>query len=803
LLHDHARVLSRLRSALVTLVCVVTGAYFLTQLNGPYPIRDWLFWPLLEIVAWCALFHIACLSFGHLVVSRWLRQGNLPTTEKVVASMAVGVVAFVTAMYIGGALALYGPVFAIALPSLMLVAGAGELWIFVQGWRASRFAKPHPPLHPLVAAAIVVGVLCCGLLYLQSMTPDALNYDSKWYHLTVAQDYAREGRIVPFPGDYNKNMPQLVGLVHAWGWMVPGPAEPVRWMMVLHQELAIVLWTLAAVSAGVSWFAERARVPGAWTVFFLFPGIFVYDSNIGGSADHFLGFFAVPLFLAAIRAGEGLAPRRCALLGIIAAATVLTKYQSIYMLGAVGALFVGMWLRKFAAEVWPRWGGMGATTQARTGSRAWLWKGPVVAAMVGLLLTLPHFLKNWIFYRNPVYPYLTTVFTGSHPSLPETPLLVANLLADNNAQPQGTFWHKLSGAFWLLFTFSLKPHYSITRPVIGSLFTLLLPVIPLLRRSRRLMLGVFVSLVALMGWGFTYLVDRNLQTFLPLLIAVTGGVILRAWDAGWLARPGLIALVLAQLVWSGDAFFFSGEGHLSDAVSMIRSGYDGKAKTRFDKYLRGQVGLQKRLPPEAVVLFHNTRLSLGVNRPVVQDLPGFQGLISYSKVRTPRELCELYRSLGITHIVHERGSWKAFTRQEEVVFDSFLARFAQNRTQENEYELIELPADLPPAEAPYRVLGLGLTGYHDGIYPVDAMGTVEPLLDRLKTYAEPEVPTTGDATAAPEIIDHVNAVLIGSGTTPPAALATELSNKFINIFSFGGDLGVYVRSTSTQPPVTK
>jgi hypothetical protein len=264
----------------------------------------------------------------------------------------------------------------------------------------------------------------------------------------------------------------------------------------------------------------------------------------------------------------------------------------------------------------------------------------------------------------------------------------------------------------------------------------------------------------------------------------------------------LVALVLAQLVWSGDALFFSGDGHMADAVAMIRSGYDGKAKTRFDKYLRGQVALDKRLPPDAVVLFHNARLSLGVNRPVVQDLPGFQGLISYRGVRTPRELCQLYRSLGITHIVHERGAWKAFTRQEEVVFDSFLARFAPNRTQESEFELVELPADLPPDEAPYRVLSLGLPGYSDGIYPVEAMGTVEPLSESLRTYAAPALATTGDAAAAPEIIDQVNAVLVGSGVTPPSALALKLSSQFINIFSFSGQLGVYVRSTAPSPPAS-
>src|SRR5689334_21136432 len=105
----------------------------------------------------------------------------------------------------------------------------------------------------------------------------------------------------------------------------------------------------------------------------------------------------------------------------------------------------------------------------------------------------------------------------------------------------------------------------------------------------------------------------------------------------------------------GDELFCSGCGSMEAAKAMIRGGHEGQAEHRFEHYLTSQAALPRSLPANAVLLFHNTRVSVGVNRKVFQDLPGLQGLISYRRVRTARELVALYRSFGITHIVQEPG----------------------------------------------------------------------------------------------------------------------------------------------------
>src|SRR5690606_15932514 len=200
-----------------------------------------------------------------------------------------------------------------------------------------------------------------------------------------------------------------------------------------------------------------------------------------------------------------------------------------------------------------------------------LWLGPLLIIVVSLVVSSPHFLKNWIFYNNPVYPYLTSFFSASYPLQPETAASVSNMWMERSLRPEGTLWTRLGDMFQLLFTFSFAPHYSVGRPLFGSLFTLLLPACLLVRGKRRLLLGILVTCSALGFWASSYLVDRYLQTFVSMFVAVTAALIIRVWQAGLIARVAVTMLVAVQMVWSSDALFYSGYDRIADSISLIRS----------------------------------------------------------------------------------------------------------------------------------------------------------------------------------------------------------------------------------------
>ena len=260
------------RASGVAALGVAGAIVYIAAVNDFYAVEDWLVWTLLILWGWCAVLHAACLSFGHLVLTRWLKLDDLPTLEKLVFSMALGLVGFTLAMFLAGVLALYQTFFAILLPIAMLAAGGPALWRFAaDAWRRAAEAT-RERLSPWAVMAILGGVLGVVLLYLQCLTPESLNYDSRWYHLTVAEDYAREGRIVSFPADYNKAaFPQLTSLLNTWAWLLPGLGQPERWMFALHNEFCLVIWTLAGVGGWPRgcWSASGLRAPGPLS--FCFP----------------------------------------------------------------------------------------------------------------------------------------------------------------------------------------------------------------------------------------------------------------------------------------------------------------------------------------------------------------------------------------------------------------------------------------------------------------------------------------------------------------------------------------------------
>jgi hypothetical protein len=569
-------------AALVTLLGVAGTVILGTVLNRVYPIREWLVWPMAILWGWALFFSLSCASFGQFVIVRILRLPRLPALESAVLSMTVGTVAFGLGMYVGGAARQFNRPFGVALPVTLLLIGARDGLRLLGRLRAEIRRVPYTAFSGAVAA---LGVLCVGLVYLGAMTPEAVNYDSSWYHLREAQDYARWGRL-GIIYDYNAIVPHLSSIFYTWGYLVPGFGvwglgstgfgHAGRWMMALHLEFSLFLWTLAGVAACVQRLLEDWDLKGSWAALFLFPIIFVYDSNLGGAADHVLAFYSVPVLLATLHAYRGFARGSAALLAIALGGAVLTKYQAIYLLVPVGVIVGGAWLLG-----WLRLMNPGRQSAELRRNLRW---APVILVLIGTVVVAPHFLKNWIYYRNPVYPLMEGVFTGSRPTLPDAHLGIDYIFTDTRWVPKGTWPQKLWHALGLFFTFSFRPHYTFNNdvPAFGSLFTLLLPGILLVLRRRSLVIAATVATLAMMTWCLTFNVDRNLQTFMPVVVCVTAGLLVALWRLGWLARVGLIPLVALQVVWGADAPFYAGHDRIQSSIDLIRSGFEGRAKTRFE-----------------------------------------------------------------------------------------------------------------------------------------------------------------------------------------------------------------------------
>jgi hypothetical protein len=774
----------RWRSGLLLVALVVATVSLALFLDASYPIERWLSWDLARIWAWQAVLCAACSSCGHLILVRALRV-VLPPLEQLVMSMAVGVVAFTFGMYLGGALRIYGRVFAVALPAVMTAIGLPAALPALR--RAAAYAREERrPAGILMAVVSGFGILAAGLLYMQTVTPDSISYDAAWTHLAVADDYARAGRIVPFIAEVPKALPHLASMLYTWGFLVPGFSdEALRWMMGLHIEFMLFLWTLAAVAAAVRWMLDDQKIAGAWAAFFLFPSFFVYDCNLGAGSDHIAAFFALPFLLAAARASRRFSPPLCLLAGLLGGAALHCKYQCIYLLGPIMALLAVRWIILYA-------GRRSARPYRRADdhpSAADWWRGPLLFAAGMLLALAPHILRNCIFYRNPVYPMLRGIFRGSVPSFPDSPFLNVNSGAPDQLIP------RVLTSLRLMFTISSdrQTFFHGGLPVFGSLFSLLIPVVLLhARRHRRLLLGLLLAQGAVLMWAMIYRIDRNLQLILPWMVAVSAAAVTCAWRAGWAARLGLVPLVLLQVAWGGRIMVAGGADRLSSFVSLVRGDLDpGPKKERYANYRRGYRELEKALPKDAVVLLHMAHLQLGIGRRTLSDWAGWQYVIDYRTMRTARDVYLRYRQLGITHVIWNNYDFPSI-RQEDPLFFALVRRYAIFQGTPGGFSLWQLPDQAPPVEPPMKVLAMGLSGYRDGLYLIDKLRIVEDLPPEKKSYPPPDTAITSPAVVT-DCLLLSDAVLMARNAAIDAVAAQELARCFTDEHDYYSGYSIYLR----------
>ena len=754
------RVLDRARSVGAALICALGVVLFARVLDQHYPLRDWLVFRLIEVWGYTLLFNAACVSGGAALLRLLVGKRALPALEWLVISMCLGLTAFVVCFFVAGLFCLFNPVTAIALPAAFLAAGYRAVPPLVASFKGA--VSLPTTLAGRVGAffATGFGVVCLAFMYLEALDLNAFNFDANWYHVPIAQDYARLGCVVRFTGDNHRAFPHLTSIVHTWALLVPGLRPlPLHWMLSLHLEYSIVVWRIVGVAAGLLWMLRGRRVPGLWAVFFLFPVVFVYDQNIGGSADHFLGVFAMPLLLVFARALRVFDWRWSVLLGVLMGGYLLTKYQAVFLLVPMTLVYVGRWLY-FAFRQWRARRDFSEGQRKKRTRRLLL--APALAVAVAFAVSAPHFVKNVIFHANPVYPQATSIFKGSTPARAPGPY--------RQPKPAGAFVAKGEGlarqawAAELLFDYSFSTRnrdLTERRPYLGSLFSLLLPCLLVVRRSGRIAFTCGVAALTFLVWANLAPNDRYLLGFLDLFIASAGALIVSVWELGAVSRLGVGALVGLQLLWGGDAMLYYGKKRLSAAMDLVAEGYSGKTLEQRLAYQTVQQRITAATPPDARILGRNYKDLIGLDRTVVSD-SSVQDDISYSNLRDPHELWKLLREKGVTHLLYPEGERIPEKLNNSVLFDD-LFRSTLDVKRFGNVVIGALPPSPPPASAPYLVLTVGMPAYPDGIYRVEQLDVDDRYYGSTKPRPKPVERFTHDREA--ELLERAQAVVVASRST--------------------------------------
>lgn len=711
----------RYRELAVAAVLLGGAALFANFVHEIYPVGEWLFWHYASYWLCSAMCVTACFGLGARTL-RLLGVRGLPTLEILCLAFAVGLFEFELCMFLAGLLHLYRARLFFVLPLGLIAANFADLRRLYERLiqRQRLLSRSTRPLGAFGLLAIAFGFVGLLAVYFLILSPDNVQFDSRWKHLALAEDYVAYGGVRRLDeGWVFDSRPHFTSYLFSWAFLLPQSRLFDRMVLSAHLEfVTFLITTLVGIPALVRRLVPRADPRAVWAVRFLFPGVLLYDSSLAVGADHFGAMYGVPICLVTLLAFRELSPRWCALLGLLLAAAAMVKETTAMMLAPVPVLALGvrvLWL-SFAQA--PR---AGAT-------RLSVWRGPVLATGVGLLCSAPLWLTNWISHGDPVYPVLNR-FLHVRPWTSESAYRLKWAYEEANMwQPPHTFAGFLTSLKALL-TFSFVPNdwgrLHGRTPVFGSLFTLLLPCLVLCRGRLRLWGVVGWIHFAILCWFWVHHQDRYLQGILPLMAAATAALLILAWRTGPLAGAGLSVLVVLQVVWGGDVYFFQthsmAKSPLKKSIDLLSAGFEGNYDKRFA--IQGQFQAAARLlPPHARVVVHDENNHLGLEAQSIMDRFPFEYGISYGLQKDPRAVFDLYRSLGATHILWAPRSKGTDSLAGDILFYDFVVRRAQNVGSPGGMRLSKMP-DAPPTE-PFNdtVAVFSCAGsYPTGLYPVSSL----------------------------------------------------------------------------------
>jgi len=761
------RIARRLVVLGVTAALAVATLRLVDVFDGHHAVERWLAWRYLRAWGAVAFFTIACLSVGNRVVRALSRPGERQDAH-VTLSFATGTFIFGTLTFVVGvAGALNTPAFFL-IPLALLAVGARRLIRDLVLFRAERGSAPWiEPFSVAETAAFCAGAVAVAVLYVSILVPENAGYDARWYHMGLAEHYVATGRIERLPeGFLAAAVPQLASMLYAWAYLQPETELFDRVQLCAHLEFTIFLFMLAGIPALVRYLVPGVRARASWVAFFLFPSIFVYDHSLQTGSDHIATLWTVPVYLVTARALRELDARTGLLLAMQISGLLLTKYTA-----APAALLPAVALPLRAVFL---------TVEHLRGRRrdfGWVF-GLATLVGAGLVFTSQHWLKNFLWYGDPVYPLLNR-HLSVRPWIPESAFYLEAF--QNLAwSAQGTVAEKLDGAKKVLRDY----HYELygweifyhRKPVVGSLFAVGLLALPLLRFRGRLWMLVLVAHLGIVAWWLLFHDTRYLRPLIPLFTAGIVALGIGCFRLGWGPRLGVVALATVQGFWGLGMIFWpvhqmTGRSGIGAAAEYFARGFSAPESLPPPTFSE-QVAIGRGLPNDAVVLVHHEHVHTGIGRRTVTDWLPVQIGLDYGALGSLRGVHKKLTEFGVTHITWAPGTAYADTSlAAELLFHTYVERYATKARAAGSHKIAQL-ASRVPAKEPRGVFYFGCDStYQSGLYEMkDLAVSPLPALGHTAKYPRPRKALTGSPT---ELLDQAGYAVIMRCAGAPTATGFE------------------------------
>ena len=682
------------------------------------PLERWqsTFWPRwLNSLGLTALFGLACASVGLRVVE-WLTPTS-PRDGAAAVGVSAGVLLFGLSMATAGLFHLLTPFFFWALPLALILVGLGPLVRAVRSG-LDRVSRAKVQLSPVEVLVLILGVVAVIVLVPQALNPDNINFDARWYHLRASQRYAMAGGLVRSPeGDYLLSLPQLASWINTWALMAPLAGLTDKLQLALHLELFTVLVgaaTIPPLTRAIWPHLPRGSARLAWVAFFFFPSIYIYDNGLFGGADHVAALWAAPMVLTWLQARSRADARSWVLWGLVTTGA-LAKYTSLMLVLPLTLVAAVDWLWQFRSS-------------SRVGRL-----GPLLAAGTTVLLAMPYWVRNWVWYHDPVYPLAARVFQPT-PWAPDSEFLFGRISVPTNFAVGGLpLWGRegtLAGTLEALSDYWREVYtwadFTGQQPAFGFVFLVSLAALPFLRHAR---IGWLVAVLAHLGIAAWFNIKhemRYLSILTPVMAAMVAGVAAALWTSRRLElRVAVTVTVVAQLMVFGDLPFRRSH-RMNGQRSPVEAGLEVLSHPRGSSGpADGWAEMNRALPPTAVPVIHGVDLALGLERQSLTDVSGLQFGLNYGRLGSVAAVYRQLRELGATHVIWTFAGEQLDSLAGEALFRALTQTLTGHRIIGHR-AMGELPAT-PPEDSGSGMLYVGCEGlFPTGLYTVSDLALPLP-----------------------------------------------------------------------------
>ncbi|MFH0947665.1 MAG: glycosyltransferase family 39 protein [Elusimicrobiota bacterium] len=462
-----------------------------------------------------------------------------------------------------------------------------------------------------ILVLVVLGITV--LINLTGALSPEIFYDSLVYHLGVTNFYKIHHKIVNMPFVFLSNLPAVASMLFTAGLLIKNEI-----VSKLINFSAGLLCCLAIISISIRYF--RLRV-GIWAVLIFYTISQVMRHSWACGTEMLLAFFGM-LALYSIMNYAANEKKWLILSAVFSGLSMSVKYTGFFvMLGIIISFLIieGVFSLKNI-------------------------KNMILFGLVSAVVVSPWLIKNYVYKKNPVYPYLSNIFPKDKDS-------DYNKLAGFIAEAKQFDRFKIIN--WLKHPWDITMGKIANSDYFTPLFLYFLPILFLLGRPPPfLKFGIIYFIVIWLSWSFSTTMIRFMMPAFPV-----GGLIIAVYltqnNSGKILNKFLLFVVLSACMIS---IYLTGWICYNRGGWKVVFGKESKesylSSTPACGYYTAAEFVNKNLPQNAKILFIGDGRSFYFERtPVVSSAHDLTPIVEWSKKSASgKELYQQIQSEGITHI---------------------------------------------------------------------------------------------------------------------------------------------------------